>query len=286
MYFVVPEEQLAPPVAPIEQPSDRPQGQLQPLPERLSRKESGESRLPAEDVLSELIQALELPAPELTANPLVFLSKQLRFSLPVEDINTPETDIYLIKSVIERIERAQQREQEAVPAAEAQLEKVRDAARRSQYKEAINAAAEIRDADLADGQLRELMGAIWSASVDLSDDSEEELCGYDRVIHIGNILIARNTDDLLLHGRIARALFYKGITLGNLNRSEEAIAVYDEVMHRFGEATEAALREQVAMALQKKHETLVGLGREDEARNVYEELRERFGDISPPQAPT
>ena len=151
MYFVVPEEQLAPPVAPIEQPSDRPQGQLQPLPERLSRKESGESRLPAEDVLSELIQALELPAPELTANPLVFLSKQLRFSLPVEDINTPETDIYLIKSVIERIERAQQREQEAVPAAKAQLEKVRDAARRSQYKEAINAAAEIRDTDLADG---------------------------------------------------------------------------------------------------------------------------------------
>jgi tetratricopeptide (TPR) repeat protein len=34
-----------------------------------------------------------------------------------------------------------------------------------------------------------------------------------------------------------------------LNRSEEAIAVFDEVARRFGEATEPALREQVAWAL-------------------------------------
>ena len=124
------------------------------------------------------------------------------------------------------------------------------------------------------------MGAIWSASVDLSDDSEEELCGYDRVIHIGDILIARNTDDLLLHGRIARALFYKGIILGNLNRSEEAIAVCDEVVRRFGEATEAALHEPVAEALVNKGNRLGVLKRSEEAIAVYDEVMHRFGEAT------
>jgi TolA-binding protein len=50
------------------------------------------------------------------------------------------------------------------------------------------------------------------------------------------------------------ALFNKGVTLGQLERSEEAVGVYDEVLARFGDATEAALREQVAQALQRKVE--------------------------------
>ena len=41
----------------------------------------------------------------------------------------------------------------------------------------------------------------------------------------------------------------KGVRFGQLNRGEDAIAVYDEVVKRFGEATEPALREQVAKAL-------------------------------------
>lgn len=40
----------------------------------------------------------------------------------------------------------------------------------------------------------------------------------------------------------------KGFELGTLNRGEEAIAAYDEVLRRFGEAPEPALREQVARA--------------------------------------
>src|SRR5690242_13670148 len=41
---------------------------------------------------------------------------------------------------------------------------------------------------------------------------------------------------------VARALSNKGVTLGELGRSEEAIAVYDELERRFGGATEPALR--------------------------------------------
>jgi len=51
---------------------------------------------------------------------------------------------------------------------------------------------------------------------------------------------------------VAKALVNKGITLGRLNRSEEEIRVYDDVVRRFGDAPEPALREQVAKALRLK----------------------------------
>jgi hypothetical protein len=47
---------------------------------------------------------------------------------------------------------------------------------------------------------------------------------------------------------VANALVNKGITLGALDRSAEAIAVYDDLLARFSTATELPLREQVAKA--------------------------------------
>ena len=44
----------------------------------------------------------------------------------------------------------------------------------------------------------------------------------------------------------SKALFNKGLALGALDRSAEAIAVYDDLVARFGTATELPLREQVA----------------------------------------
>jgi hypothetical protein len=42
------------------------------------------------------------------------------------------------------------------------------------------------------------------------------------------------------------ALVNKGVTLGALGRGEEAIAVYDDVVARFGAAGELPLREIIA----------------------------------------
>jgi hypothetical protein len=47
---------------------------------------------------------------------------------------------------------------------------------------------------------------------------------------------------------VAKALFNKGVALGQLNRSAEAIKAYEEVVERFGAATEAPLQEVVAAA--------------------------------------
>jgi hypothetical protein len=41
----------------------------------------------------------------------------------------------------------------------------------------------------------------------------------------------------------------KGATLGELDRSEEALAAYDEVVSRFGDDPAPALRELVAEAM-------------------------------------
>ncbi|MGX5664045.1 hypothetical protein, partial [Diaphorobacter nitroreducens] len=47
---------------------------------------------------------------------------------------------------------------------------------------------------------------------------------------------------------VAKVLVNRGIAQGRLNQHEAAVATYDEVLRRFGEAAEPALREQVARA--------------------------------------
>jgi len=81
---------------------------------------------------------------------------------------------------------------------------------------------------------------------------------------------------------VARALFYKGLALGQLDRWSEAVAVYDEVLTRFGRAEQPALREQVAKALVYKGIGLGQLGRWSEAVAVCDEVLARFGRADDP----
>jgi tetratricopeptide (TPR) repeat protein len=70
--------------------------------------------------------------------------------------------------------------------------------------------------------------------------------------------------------------------MAELDRPEEAIAVYKEILARFGDSPEPALREEVAKALVNKGVTLGQLDRSKEAIAVYEEVLARFGDASEP----
>ena len=77
-------------------------------------------------------------------------------------------------------------------------------------------------------------------------------------------------------------LFAKAIALGALNRSEEAIQVYEALDARFGQDTSPGVREPVAKGLMNKGFRLGTLGRFEEAIQVYEALDARFGqDASP-----
>ena len=75
----------------------------------------------------------------------------------------------------------------------------------------------------------------------------------------------------------ATALFNKAITLAQLGRHEEEIAVYEDVIARIGTATELPLREQLAKALLNKGITLGQLRRGEEEIAVYEDVIARFG---------
>jgi len=77
----------------------------------------------------------------------------------------------------------------------------------------------------------------------------------------------------------ANALVKKGITLSKLNCFEEAIAVFDEVVARFADSDETALRALAAIALLSKGIALgEELNRIEGAITVFDEVVVRFAD--------
>lgn len=82
--------------------------------------------------------------------------------------------------------------------------------------------------------------------------------------------------------RVAQALFNRGVTQGQLGQSAEAINTYNEVLHRFGDANEAALKEMVARAFINKGLVHRTLGQSTEAIESYDEVLRRLGDASEP----
>lgn len=89
----------------------------------------------------------------------------------------------------------------------------------------------------------------------------------------------KNTKESGLQEQVAKALFYKGIILGQLEISDEAIKCYDEILQRFGNSKELVLQEQVAKALVNKGGTLEQpLNEFEEAIACCDEVLKRFGD--------
>jgi tetratricopeptide (TPR) repeat protein len=79
------------------------------------------------------------------------------------------------------------------------------------------------------------------------------------------------------------ALFNVGVLFGDLGRLEEAAGVFDQVVARFGNATEPKVRERVAGAMIAKGDTLVDLGRSEEAAGVFDQVVARFGNSTEPK---
>lgn len=82
---------------------------------------------------------------------------------------------------------------------------------------------------------------------------------------------------------VAVALVGKGVALGELNRPEKAVAVYDEVVARFGGSQHTELQEQIAWALIHKGAILGELNRPEKAVAVYDEVVARFGGSQHPE---
>jgi hypothetical protein len=76
------------------------------------------------------------------------------------------------------------------------------------------------------------------------------------------------------------ALFNKGNRLAALNRNEDAIAAYDDVVRRSGEAMESTLRELIAMTLVNKSFRLRALCLPEDEMAVCDDVVRRFGDAT------
>ena len=77
---------------------------------------------------------------------------------------------------------------------------------------------------------------------------------------------------------VALKLSRKAVALRDNGRDEEAIAVLDKLIDRFGGASAAPLRKRVAWALRTKGGLLLTKNRSEEAFVVFENLLDRFGD--------
>jgi len=219
------------------------------------------SGLTAQAVFDTLIQSFHLDTPALIKDPLAFLAAHLRAALPPQE----EGDTYLIGSVAERIERAGRYLQESIQALDRQLEEVRDALRRAQYRDVIRLGTGFPARDLNKAQRQELMQVLCWAATGLLDNSPDEMDAYRAVVALGDAaaqpVLAPETRVL-----VARACLYLGSTLGELDRSEEAVAAYDLLLQRFGDAAEPALREHVDT---KKPLYLFNVNRERSPRYLH-----------------
>ncbi len=76
----------------------------------------------------------------------------------------------------------------------------------------------------------------------------------------------------------AKALFDQALELDEQDQSKEALAVYEMVVHRFGESRSPEVYQLVAIALFCKGDALGELNRLEEALAAYEEAGRRFGE--------
>ena len=76
---------------------------------------------------------------------------------------------------------------------------------------------------------------------------------------------------------VAKGLLGKALALADGGRQEDAVAIWEEVIRRFGESDAPAALEQVSLALVNKGQALGRMGRSEEALAVLDDAVLRFG---------
>jgi hypothetical protein len=146
-----------------------------------------EPKLSAVQVLNEINKTFNLETPLLMRNPLRFFLEQLRNSLPKMEEDIGEESVYFFDKVIEQVEKAitvvEQRQPEESP-----LEIIRDAERRSRYKEAMLQAKIIKLDELTNNQLVDFLKIANSIATGLSDSPEGMLEATSLFVAISDML--------------------------------------------------------------------------------------------------
>ncbi|MBO6086371.1 MAG: hypothetical protein J6P19_08270, partial [Acetobacter sp.] len=97
------------------------------------------------------------------------------------------------------------------------------------------------------------------------------LWGLSAVLALSPVMAAETTSNVAQE-QVAIALANKGVDLESLHRYEEALAVDNEVITRFGNSQDTTIQEQVANALLNKGGALGSLHRYEEALAANNDL--------------
>jgi len=278
------------PVAPVSQtPERRRIGSVEALAAELEGEgSSSEPVLPARDVFEAFIQTLDLKAPYLTAEPLDFFLQHLVRNLDPEDASGR---LFLIREVLNRVRVGAECERSrrlgdstAHKAATEALRNVNDAVRRSAYPAAAQAAEKIEVSVLSEEQRKDLDDALSAAYLGLADADANLVLGlcetWDDLAEAA--LVSGSPDRNAWSTSAARALIGKGYCLAKLGRTEAALETWSNVIQRFGDAQEPALREQAVKALFNQGISLKRAGKPEAAIEAWTKAVQRFGNALEP----
>ncbi len=82
--------------------------------------------------------------------------------------------------------------------------------------------------------------------------------------------------EALSDNSLLKILWSKAITLGRLEKNQESIEVYDEMVKRFEDSKDNSILKNVSSALYNKALTLGQINRSEEEIEVYDEMVKRF----------
>lgn len=253
------------------------------LPEKIERVKSKPPRLEAFRVFEALNRAFRFPSPYITLEPLKFLENQLNTKFPQEDLSADGADIYSLANVVQKIRDADiwlVKKLEQLDQYKANVEKIREAIRSSQYREALVAGQALNVANVPQENHKELFDLFVEICSGLQGQLEDLLKASELAIQIGKAI---QKPSIKITANVVCMLVVKGLTLGQLGRSEDEIAVYNEVLDSVGAASEPELRECVANALVGKGAALGQLGRSEDEIAVYDEVLNRFDAATEPE---
>lgn len=232
-----------------------------------------EPTLGAVTVLDAILRGLRVEEPEITRDPLLFFTSALRRTLSQEDLSETN-DLYAFSSVIARLQHAH----EHAVLIDREVERFRNAIRRSQYADAIAYAAELSLKDLNREQVAEVLFALYTASTSETSDQEISRRGFETILAM--IDASHNLNDdakisdlehnaiLCLVGLLDASEAQHGLTL--------SVKLADEVREGIGSSNERFL----AAALFWVQHFSGALTQPDQRLAAQLEIIEKFGSSS------
>ncbi|MEM9073805.1 MAG: SIR2 family protein [Myxococcota bacterium] len=268
--------------------------------------------LPADRVFDELLRVFKVDAPPLTRDPLGTFAARLRHAIPPRPPKAPP-DLYFFDDVLRRVERAIKLAGEDAQRIDRRVDTVRDAVRAGRYDLAARRANGISLRALKKEQLAGLLDALWAAVARGGRAASEDLRLYDAFLRVvderpsapvkmgrlASVWIGRAAATFRLgHHRktqriVAEAIEAFGPDLSRMPRAHHrllairaralaaegrggaALEAYEELLTRFGKASETRLRAAVVGSGRERAALLMKLEHYDEAKEHLDALVRR-----------